>query len=385
VYGSKILPTHVSLTDRPTGRVVRYIGSKGDRLGQTINVECDVNGDGRRDLIIGAPQASMYSVSGAGSVYVIYGNANVLFGGTVNLDNLAPDIGFRIDGVNLYQGAGAALACMHSQAAADVVAIGSRMQNNTFVHTDVWLLHDLKAPVAGPIELIPSPNVLQIDELGPSFSIFGANLAATDVNGDQCDDLAIAAPWDGDIANGKIYVLYGCQSIYAEDEISKDEITGDLGFVITGRSGDWLGDSSLTGGDLNGDGFGDIIAGSIYSSSDDGDCKTRFADGVAYVLYGGNAGLEDVDAATLDCVVPNPREWSGGWSTYALAAGDFDGNGRDDIASGAIYGGPTDGTNSGAVYFCYSGAFQQDSASRAYLCDASPASDEKAIFGNAFD
>lgn len=372
VYGGKHLPNQIQLSEPPTGRVVRYVGARGDALGMTLG-SCDVNGDGIDDLIIGAPQASTHTTDLAGSVYVLYGHTHPAWGATIRLDDLPPDLGFRIDGVIAYEGAGAAIACLRSPAGRDVLAIGSRMQGIAFIHTAVWLVHDLTTPDQGNLVLVPSQHVLEIDQDGDVFTNLGANLAAVDINGDGCDDLAIAAPWAGDDSNGKVYVLYGCTSIYSADTLGESQITGKVGFHVTGQPGDWLGDSAVASGNLNGDRFGDLVMGSIYSSSLTGPCQTSFGNGVAYVLRGGKTQKDNMQAASLDCITTKDP---GVWSTFALALGDFDGNGLDDIASGAIYGGSSD---FGAVYFCYSGPYNLFSNARAYVCNSTPSID-KPIF-----
>lgn len=368
VYGSKDLPKEVQLGDTPTGHVVRYMGAPGDRVGMTL-AACDVDGDGVDDLIVGAPQASNYTIGLAGSIYVLYGHVvHPAWGSTIRLDELSPDLGFRIDGVNNYQGAGAAITCLRSAKGRDVLAIGSRLQGIGAGPTAVWLVHDLAQPVVGNLLLVPSANVLEIDQDNLSIEeALGVNLAAVDVNGDGCDDLAIAEPWVGDYIAGRVYVLYGCTSIYAADTLVESQITGKIGFHVTGQPGDYLGDPSVAGGNVDGDQYGDLIIGSIYSTSTDGLCKPSFGDGVAYVLHGSKTEKDDVQAATLDCITTKRPE--GGWSTWALALGDFDGNGFDDIASGAIYGGPL---GFGAVYYCYSGPNKVINNAAAYACNAVP-------------
>ena len=109
--------------------------------------------------------------------------------------------------------------------------------------------------------------------------------SAGDVNGDGFDDLFIGASSnDADAA----YVVFGAASEIAS--VNLDDIAlGTGGFKITGEAdGDRAGRSVSAAGDVNGDGFDDLIVGA--SENDEGGLNT----GAAYVVFGG-AGLTSVN------------------------------------------------------------------------------------------
>ena len=86
-------------------------------------------------------------------------------------------------------------------------------------------------------------------------------MATGDVNGDMVDDLVVGAystdgPHGSD--SGKVYVFYGGTNLSGTLDMGIDtadvEIIGDDPYDYLGRS--------LTTGDVNGDGVGDLIIGS---------------------------------------------------------------------------------------------------------------------------
>jgi len=100
------------------------------------------------------------------------------------------------------------------------------------------------------------------DQFGFSVSTAG------DMNGDEFDDLIIGAPAaDGSVDNsGVSYVVYGKADSGAVDLSAIAEGVG--GFVINGTSGgDGFGTSVSAAGDVNGDGFDDLIVGAPHADS----------------------------------------------------------------------------------------------------------------------
>ena len=90
-----VLPQQQGTVDLLTQANVTLNGAAaGDQSGNSVASAGDVNGDGRADVIVGAPYANPSSGNDAGSSYVIYGAASP---SNVNLASLGSS-GFRIDG-----------------------------------------------------------------------------------------------------------------------------------------------------------------------------------------------------------------------------------------------------------------------------------------------
>jgi hypothetical protein len=108
--------------------------------------------------------------------------------------------------------------------------------------------------------------------------------------------------------------------------------------------------STLAAGDFNGDGYGDLAVGSPGE-----DASGHTNTGVVHVLYGGRHGLMRRDELFGQGFAgvpgtPEPEQNFGA----ALAAGDFDGDGRDDLAVGIPDDTVADAPAAGAVAVMYS-------------------------------
>jgi hypothetical protein len=107
--------------------------------------------------------------------------------------------------------------------------------------------------------------------------------SAGDVNGDGFDDLIIGA-WKRDsngTDSGTSYVLFGHAGAFADTGIGINDLNGTNGFLLTGAlANDLAGTSVASAGDLNGDGFDDLIVGAPGAD------PNGSASGTSYVLYG---------------------------------------------------------------------------------------------------
>ena len=176
-----------------------------------------------------------------------------------------------------------------------------------------------------------STGVLGASEKDDSF---GYALAAGDFNGDGRDDLAVGVSDEdlGGVATvGAVNVLYGGAgglSATGNQLWSQDS----PGVLDTAEPSDRFG-STLAAGDLNGDGRDDLAIGTPSDSAGDVCCA-----GAVNVLYGGSGGLSATgnqlwgqdSPGVLDAA--EPLDAFGG----SLAAGDINGDGRDDLAVGVF-------------------------------------------------
>jgi len=172
----------------------------------------------------------------------------------------------------------------------------------------------------------------------------GASLAAGDVNGDGVNDLLMGGPLDRQRA-GSLFVVYGgvAQQLSptSSGDVIKLDTAGDYGKyqVIRGEEGLGAGDHpgdhfgyALATGDFDGDGVTDVAVGAPGRS--DPDILSR---GAVYLLRGGQQYWQTGDQANvLD--VAGLRLYSsrkGVRLGVSLAAGDLDGDGRDDLIIGS--------------------------------------------------
>ena len=194
---------------------------------------------------------------------------------------------------------------------------------------------------------------------------FGGALATGDFNNDGFEDLAIGVHGEDDGA-GAVNVIYGGPAGLATpgNQFWHQDIPGILGEAERRGDGvlefDPFGDnfgSALAAGDFNNDGFDDLAIG-VSGEDIERILGDENAVGVVNVIYGGPAGL----------AAPGNQLWRQGRNGIegggeardffgtALAAGDFDNNGVDDLAIG-VSGEDVGGIqNAGAVNVIYGGS-----------------------------
>ncbi|MBI3230776.1 MAG: FG-GAP repeat protein, partial [Burkholderiales bacterium] len=110
---------------------------------------------------------------------------------------------------------------------------------------------------------------------------------AGDVNGDGLDDLLIGAPYAQSKA-GSSYIVYGKKTPF-DATLSLASLTGSNGFRLDGVNVDQAGASLAGVGDVNGDGYDDIVIGSQFAQTNAGS---------AYLFFGGNFTLATTLAGT---------------------------------------------------------------------------------------
>ncbi len=191
---------------------------------------------------------------------------------------------------------------------------------------------------------------------GASGDYFGGAVAdAGDLDGDGYSDVIVGAYGDDDYgsAAGALYVHYGTTSGISAD--------ADKVHASDGAAGDYFARRLDGVGDLNDDGYDDIIA-AAYGDDDGGSSA-----GAAYVYYGSASGLDEGSEQKL-------LASDGGASEYFAeglgGGGDLDGDGYSDLIIGAT-GVDDGGYNLGAAYVYYGAASGLDEGSEQKLVPAS--------------
>lgn len=321
------------------------VGTPNDGTGLAVAGVGDVNGDGYDDVAVGAPQADFAGTdlstrSSHGAVYVVFGkpDSEPVFLEAAAHEGAAPKgFGFAILGPTGSSRAGQVVASAgdaNGDGLGDVVVGTSKATFVVFGRGD-----------ESPVQLAEweAGN----DRLGYRISASGAAVAGGgDVNGDGLDDVLVGVP--GSTLGGRIYIVPG-QRTSKPVSVRDLEDEDNPGFVISAgyevggeefwppTRPDQAGHSVAVAGDVNGDGYADVIVGAPETQSVEGRQV-----GSAYVVFGKPDGAPvalqalHLGSPSGFAIYGDGHSRSGTWAagSAVASAGDFDGDGLADILVG---------------------------------------------------
>jgi FG-GAP repeat len=316
-----------------------------DLSGGSVASAGDVNGDGFDDVIVGARNADPGG-SGSGASYVVFGKAGG-FAATLDLSTLNGTTGFRLDGAAAGDVSGISVASagdVNGDGFDDLIVGASQADPGGEFSGASYVVFGKAGGFAETIDLssLNGTTGFRLDSAANAFS--GRSVAsAGDVNGDGFDDLIIGAPGAGG-GSGASYVVYGKAGGFAAT-FDLSTLDGTTGFRLDGAASfDQSGFSVASAGDVNGDGFDDLIVGADS--------------GASYVVFGGIvtgavADLGTSASETLDIIgsgtnslklsIGDVLDVSEEPSSLPLDADGGDAGGRGSGATTAEAGGPSGG------------------------------------------
>ena len=293
------------------GAAAILIGEENSDLAGTGVSLPDVNADGHADLLVGATGNGV-----GGSAYLVLGPVT----GRVRLSRADAKLtGSEFD----WAGSAGSHADVDADGRDDLL-IGA--PGNADGGTDAGAAYVVLAPVRGAFDLATSDAVLvgeeAEDEAG--WSVAGAG----DVDDDGHEDLFVGAVGNdrGGSYAGAAYLVRG--PVTGTHDLS----TADA--ILVGKAGDYAGMSVAGVGDVDLDGFDDVLVGAPRNR--DGGLHG----GAAYLMTGPVTGTVDLAAADVallgDATNQAQHDWQAGQSV--AGAGDVDGDGRADLLIGTFGG-----------------------------------------------
>lgn len=301
-----------------------------DFAGFDVAAAGDVNGDGLDDLIIGAPYADPASVYDAGAAYVLFGQAGGFDPG-LSLADLDGSNGIVLAGETPLGHAGFAVSAagdINGDELADVI-VGAPGASRSYVVYG----RPGGGPVSVELEQLDGTAGFIIDGGARGDRAGAAVSAAGDINGDGLDDLIVAAPGAHGTA-GVTYLIFGRSDGFGDILDLTDLADGRTAALAGIDARDFSGFSVSGAGDVNGDGFDDLIIGAPGAAPD----GKAYA-GESYLLLGRADGfaaglsLDDLGAEDGLLLPGSDGSEESGWSV--AGAGDVNGDGRADIVIGA--------------------------------------------------
>lgn len=328
-----------------------YTGATGfDFAGDDVAGVADFDGDGFDDLLVGAAFAG--GGGSPGEVYLVRGGAAPV-GGALDA------VGVTFSGEDNRDYAGSSVADagdVNADGYADIL-IGAIGAENPLVDSGAaYLVFGGPSPASRDLALA---DAARYGEDGGDIA--GETVAgAGDVDGDGFDDVLIGAPWNHALGtfSGAAYLVLGDPTPVSGTLATAIRYTGD-------KPDEFVGYALAGGGDVDGDGYADMLFGV-------GSHSTTFRDhGAVYVILGGGA----LAGGTLEAVASTRIDGAGEdhLGEAVAFAGDVDADGFDDFVASSPYfeanklwqAGKVelflgDASASGAVRYAYTGAAAGD-------------------------
>jgi len=294
----------------------------GDQFGLSTYV-LDVNNDGIKDLLVGAPLATAGSMKKSGAVYVYFGSRYGF--------NNVPNYVFQAQGLNEHFGSSISGGHLISQQK-NSIAIGA------------YTADDDDKKQVGKVYIV---NYTPYSSRTSSYENFitgtvekgwfGFAMDTGDVNNDKYDDLLVSTfPYNGNRQDARVSIFLGSKRF--PKKFADTVIDGPIGEAF-------LGESVLLK-DLNGDSKADVIIGAPGIGEGNSE-----EEGSVYVIYSGQDQLKShytLNEHEYDTVIHG--EHADDWFGSALGVGDFNGDGANDLIVGARYADGDNSVDNGKVY-----------------------------------
>lgn len=266
-------------------------------FGLSVSGIDDLNADGSSDLVVGAPDS--------GSAYVIFGGSS--FPAMFNTSNLNGINGFKIISSSLYFAVSVSgTGDINGDGKSDLI-IGAYGSNKAYI-----IFGTSSFPAVFDTSRLNGANGFTLTSSSANFGYSVAGIK--DINGDGTADLIVGA----NIA-GRAYVILGASNFPAT--LDTASLNGENGFIITSSSGNF-GVSVAGGDDLNGDKKSDLIVGGEFARK-------------AHIIFGASKFPPIFDTSSLNGENGFTLTSSSSIGVSVAGLGDVSGNGRPGMIVGA--------------------------------------------------
>jgi hypothetical protein len=315
----------------------------------------DVDADGFADLIVGADSQWDDAVS-EGQAYHYRGAwSGIPASPSLTLDNPADQL------TGFFGAAVAPAGDVDGNGCADVI-VGAAFQDDPAMNQG-----DAFVYLGSPEGLAAEPGTTLRNPTFEPLALFGVSVAsAGDANGDGFADVVVGARGQDGLAvdEGKAFVFCGAAAGVSDVACATLDNPGM-------QASGYFGDSVAGAGDVNGDGWADLVVGAYKQDRGTAD------EGNVFVYLGSASGIPTIPSITID----NPEGLGRAeFGCSVAAAGDLDADGYADVAVGAR--GWDRGTSDEGNAFVYRGGAGGIAATPAFVLD-NPDGDASAYFGAA--